>query len=99
MLQDTLALSHTGAAHSFPVCKETLATRTFYAPEDQILAPGRSDGPGHLRIIERIDRRAIRLTRYVDPKVLPQASSAFHCENIPSIAPHIAAYIRKIGMV
>jgi hypothetical protein len=40
-------------------------------------------------------------TRSVDPKALPQASSAFRsdgCENIPNIAPQIAAYIR-MGMV
>jgi hypothetical protein len=46
-------------------------------------------------------RRGAYCTRNVDPKALPQASSAFRsvvCENIPNIAPHIAANIR-IGMV
>jgi hypothetical protein len=46
-------------------------------------------------------RRAAYCTRNVDPKALPQASSAFRsvvCENIPNIAPHIAANIR-MGMV
>ena len=38
-------------------------------------------------------RRGACCTRNVDPKALPQASSAFRsvvCENIPNIAPHIA---------
>ena len=46
-------------------------------------------------------RRGAYCTRNVDPKALPQASSAFRsvvCENIPNIAPHIAANIR-MGMV
>ena len=47
-------------------------------------------------------RRGAYRTRNVDPKALPQASSAFRsvrCENIPNIAPHIAAYISRMGMV
>jgi hypothetical protein len=47
-------------------------------------------------------RRGAYRTRNVDPKALPQASSAFRsvrCENIANIAPHIAAYIRRMGMV
>jgi hypothetical protein len=46
-------------------------------------------------------RRGAYRTRNVDPKALPQASSAFRsvrCENIPNIAPHIAAYIRRMGI-
>jgi hypothetical protein len=46
-------------------------------------------------------RRGAYCTRNVDPMALPQASSAFRsvvCENIPNIAPHIAANIR-MGMV
>jgi hypothetical protein len=46
-------------------------------------------------------RRGAYCTRNVGPKALPQASSAFRsivCENIPNIAPHIAANIR-MGMV
>jgi len=46
-------------------------------------------------------RRGAYCTRNVDPKALPQASSAFRsvvCEDIPNIAPHIAANI-KIGTV
>ena len=49
-------------------------------------------------VVEEIDR----WRRYEDPKALPQASSAFRsirCENIPNIAPHIAAYIRRMGIV
>ena len=43
-----------------------------------------------------------RAVRPLYPKAPPQASSAFRsvrCENIPNIAPHIAAYIRRMGMV
>jgi hypothetical protein len=46
-------------------------------------------------------RRGAYCTRNVDPMALPQASSAFRsvvCENIPNIAPHIAANIR-MGIV
>src|ERR1700730_16235245 len=42
-------------------------------------------------------RRGAYCTRNVGPKAPPQASSAFRsivCENIPNIAPHIAANIR-----
>src|SRR3984893_1275131 len=75
--------------------------------------PTRSRPPAHHELLNEKEpgrgsdqalsgrRRGAYCTRNVGPKALPQASSAFRsivCENIPNIAPHIAANIR-MGMV